>query len=111
MSLAGRLKTLEVPGLLFTAGEREPMLGEKVTLVPWAAPDTGVTLQLQSHQRTLWIIFVQDRVVFHTTSEAAAGGTCPLLQACHKASTPQAFKEKKPSPGKELSHTLVMLTP
>lgn len=87
------------------------MLGEKVTLVPWAAPDTGVTLQLQSHQRTLWIIFVQDRVVFHTTSEAAAVGTCPLLQACHKASTPQAFKEKKTSPGKELSQPLVMLTP
>lgn len=43
MPLAGRLKTLEVPGLLLTAVERA-YAWEMVTLVKWAAPDTGAPL-------------------------------------------------------------------
>lgn len=88
MPFAGRLKTLEFQ-VHCSVLEREPMLGEMVTLVPWAAPDTGASLQLVSQQRTCWIISVQDRVLF----DIIYLGSC----SCGYLLTPQAFKEKKPA--------------
>lgn len=112
MSLAGRLKTLEVPRLLFTAGERahawrEGHPGTLGSPRHWSNPSTSESSK--------------DFVDYFCPGQSSFSHYLPLkLQLgvpshfCRHAIRPpllRLLKKKKTSPGKELSHTLVILTP